>query len=99
MRGTSKLWFCLFSFIAAPRVFASEQQPFEFGEMSAPQYTLPSLPYAYDVSILLALPRARHIYLQVGVGTPHLSSDHGAASQQASPDLHHQLERSFEKPG
>ncbi|KAF2192344.1 manganese and iron superoxide dismutase [Zopfia rhizophila CBS 207.26] len=31
-------------------VFASEQlqQPFQFGEMSAPMYTLPPLPYAYN---------------------------------------------------
>ncbi|KAF2704924.1 superoxide dismutase mitochondrial precursor [Pleomassaria siparia CBS 279.74] len=30
------------------RAFASEQQPFEFGEMARPPFTLPKLPYAYD---------------------------------------------------
>ncbi|KAL5371865.1 Superoxide dismutase [Mn], mitochondrial [Paraphaeosphaeria sporulosa] len=29
-------------------VYASEQQPFQFEAMSAPSYTLPPLPYAYD---------------------------------------------------
>jgi hypothetical protein len=30
--------------------YATEQQPFQFEAMSAPSYTLPPLPYAYDVS-------------------------------------------------
>lgn len=51
MRGISMLSFVLFPLISTPTVFASEQQPFEYGAMSAPQYTLPPLPYAYDVSI------------------------------------------------
>lgn len=33
--------------------FASEQQPFQFEAMSAPSYSLPELPYAYDVSVSL----------------------------------------------
>jgi Fe-Mn family superoxide dismutase len=56
MRGPSSLSFCLLSLIVTPGVFALEQQPFEFGEMSAPQYTLPPLPYAYDVSLSSILP-------------------------------------------
>lgn len=50
MRGTLVLPGLLASLFSARTAFASEQQPFEFGEMSAPQYTLPPLPYAYDVS-------------------------------------------------
>lgn len=49
MRGTLAVSACLLSLLSATTVIASEQQPFEFGEMSAPQYTLPPLPYAYDV--------------------------------------------------
>lgn len=41
----------LFATLNAQRTFAAEQQPFEFGEMSGPTYTLPPLPYAYDVSV------------------------------------------------
>jgi Fe-Mn family superoxide dismutase len=54
MRGTLMLALStvLLPSLSASTVLASEQQPFEFGEMSAPQYTLPPLPYAYDVSIL-----------------------------------------------
>ncbi|KAF5844116.1 hypothetical protein GGP41_010163 [Bipolaris sorokiniana] len=51
MRGTLTLKlssFLLFSLSPVPSVCASEQQPFEFCGMSAPQYTLPPLPYAYD---------------------------------------------------
>jgi Fe-Mn family superoxide dismutase len=50
MRGKSAVSVLLASLLSATNVLASEQQPFEFGEMSAPQYTLPKLPYAYDVS-------------------------------------------------
>jgi Fe-Mn family superoxide dismutase len=56
MRGPSSLSFCLLSLIVTPGVFTLEQQPFEFGEMFAPQYTLPPLPYAYDVSLSFTLP-------------------------------------------
>jgi Fe-Mn family superoxide dismutase len=54
MRGTLTLALStvLLPSLSASAVLASEQQPFEFGEMSAPQYILPPLPYAYDVSIL-----------------------------------------------
>ncbi|KAF1923376.1 superoxide dismutase mitochondrial precursor, partial [Didymella exigua CBS 183.55] len=48
MRGRSAVSLLLASLFSAIRISASEQQPFEFGEMSAPQYTLPKLPYAYD---------------------------------------------------
>ncbi|KAL1645084.1 Superoxide dismutase [Mn], mitochondrial [Didymella pomorum] len=48
MRGTSAVLVLLASLFSATNVLSSEQQPFEFGEMSAPQYTLPKLPYAYD---------------------------------------------------
>ncbi|KAF3035049.1 Superoxide dismutase [Mn], mitochondrial [Didymella keratinophila] len=48
MRGTSAVSVLLASLLSATNILASEQQPFEFGEMSAPQYTLPKLPYAYD---------------------------------------------------
>lgn len=52
MRGTLTLALpsFLFSLSSVPTVLASEQQPFEFSGMSSPQYTLPPLPYAYDVS-------------------------------------------------
>lgn len=50
MRGSSVVSVLLASLLSATNILASEQQPFEFGEMSAPQYTLPKLPYAYDVS-------------------------------------------------
>jgi len=50
MRGSLTLSTLLLSLPSSFTVLASEQQPFEFGEMSAPQYTLPPLPYAYDVS-------------------------------------------------
>lgn len=58
MRGTltlKLLSLLLFSLSPVSLVCASEQQPFEFGEMSAPQYTLPPLPYAYDVSISIII--------------------------------------------
>jgi Fe-Mn family superoxide dismutase len=53
MRGIMKLSLLTFFLpsLSTTTVLDSEQQPFEFGEMSAPQYTLPPLPYAYDVSI------------------------------------------------
>jgi len=56
MRGTLMLklsGFLLLPLSSISSVCASEQQPFEFGEMSTPQYTLPPLPYAYDVSIAI----------------------------------------------
>ena len=66
MRGISTLSTVLFALLSTPTVFASEQQPFEFGTMSAPQYTLPPLPYAYDVSIAATtvLPRMHLAYNQ-----------------------------------
>ncbi|USP82268.1 uncharacterized protein yc1106_09542 [Curvularia clavata] len=50
MRGTlrSTLSSVLLFLSSVSPAVASEQQPFEFGEMSAPQYTLPPLPYAYN---------------------------------------------------
>jgi Fe-Mn family superoxide dismutase len=51
MRGTLTLSTFLLPLLSIFTVRASEQQPFVFDEMSAPQYTLPPLPYAYDVSI------------------------------------------------
>lgn len=52
MRGTLTLTLLSFllSLSSVSTALASEQQPFEFGEMSTPQYKLPPLPYAYDVS-------------------------------------------------
>jgi len=55
MRGTSAMSVLLASLFSATNILASEQQPFDFGEMSAPQYTLPKLPYAYDVSLHQAM--------------------------------------------
>lgn len=54
MRGTSAVSLLVAFILSATQTFASEQQPFEFGEMSAPQYTLPALPYAYNVSTAIA---------------------------------------------
>jgi len=48
MRGILRLRGIAVSLFFTLPVLASEQQPFEFGEMSAPQYSLPPLPYAYD---------------------------------------------------
>ncbi|KAI8937964.1 Superoxide dismutase [Mn], mitochondrial, variant 2 [Plenodomus lindquistii] len=48
MRGILGLVSCLFSLLSISSVLASDQQPFEFGGMSAPQYSLPPLPYKYD---------------------------------------------------
>lgn len=53
MRGIMIIPNTFFSFLSVSLgILASEQaqQPFEFGEMSAPSYTLPPLPYAYNVS-------------------------------------------------
>jgi Fe-Mn family superoxide dismutase len=50
MRGPFSLSATLLAF-SLSTVLALDQQPFEFGDMSAPQYTLPPLPYAYDVCI------------------------------------------------
>jgi superoxide dismutase, Fe-Mn family len=53
MRGNSACSLLLLSAVLNPsQTFALEQaqQPFEFGEMAAPTYNLPPLPYAYDVS-------------------------------------------------
>ena len=50
MRGTPTITVFLAFFLSVTQTLASEQQPFEFEAMSAPQYTLPPLPYAYDVS-------------------------------------------------
>ncbi|CAO2657236.1 Nn.00g033620.m01.CDS01 [Neocucurbitaria sp. VM-36] len=47
MRGNMS-WIFLLAITPTFTVLASEQQPFEFREMSAPQYSLPPLPYAYD---------------------------------------------------
>ncbi|KAH7402817.1 superoxide dismutase mitochondrial precursor [Pyrenochaeta sp. MPI-SDFR-AT-0127] len=44
----SRLSILLFYLLTSSTVIASEQQPFEFGDMSAPQYSLPPLPYAYN---------------------------------------------------
>lgn len=64
MWGTLTLKLSSFLLLSLPSVYsvcASEQQPFEFGEMSTPQYTLPPLPYAYDVSIaIIARPTTPH---------------------------------------
>jgi Fe-Mn family superoxide dismutase len=55
MRGISGLLGIAVSLFFTLPTLASEQQPFEFGEMSAPQYSLPPLPYAYDVSLDLSV--------------------------------------------
>ena len=101
MRGISTLSTVLLPFFSTPSVFASEQQPFDFGAMSAPQYTLPPLPYAYDVSIAWEHHVTPHTSCSqnIGIGATHLRPDHGAAPQQAPSDIHHQLERSSQNPG
>jgi Fe-Mn family superoxide dismutase len=51
MRGSLRFSIrLLFLLLTSLKVSASEQQPFKFEAMSAPTYTLPPLPYAYDVS-------------------------------------------------
>ena len=83
MRGIPTLSTILFPLLSKSTVFASEQQPFEFGAMSATQYTLPPLPYAYDVSIAcddLITPRTVCSQF-IGIGAAHLRPDHGAAPQ------------------
>lgn len=61
MRGTLTITAFLASFLSITQTSASEQQPFEFSAMSAPQYTLPPLPYAYDVSY----PQKNSTYLHI----------------------------------
>ena len=48
--STFRSQLALFFLFSCSHVLASEQQPFEFGEMSASQFSLPPLPYSYDVS-------------------------------------------------
>lgn len=71
--------------------------------MATPTYTLPPLPYAYDVSTLtqslLDHPSQSPSLLKptfLGPRTGHLPADHGAAPPEAPPDLHHQPQR---RPG
>jgi len=53
MRGSLGLSaFLSFSLLPGIVVFALHQQPFEFGDMSSPSYSLPPLQYAYDVRLL-----------------------------------------------
>lgn len=71
--------------------------------MEAATYTLPPLPYAYNVIISPTLHAwflgkgvsliTTCICSQTGTRARHLGPDHGASPLQASPDLHHQLER------
>lgn len=98
MRGLSSLSAFLVSFSIASNVSAAEQQPFDFGEMSAPQYTLPPLPYAYDVCLNSNDGLSARHADPTGAGTPHLRPDHGATSQQTPPDLHYQPQRLAEDP-
>ena len=53
MRSFSVLYLASLSLLPHSHVLASEQQPFEFGEMSPRQYSLPKLPFGYDVSVSL----------------------------------------------
>ena len=81
MRGVSRLSIrLLFLFFNSLKVSASEQQPFKFEAMSAPTYTLPPLPYTYNVSNTqtdVGCPLICHTDDLTGIGTPHLRPDYG----------------------
>lgn len=82
MRGKTTVSVFLAACSSLTTTFASDQQPFEFKAMSAPQYTLPPLPYAYDVHSPLHPP---HIWLNEA-DTPQALEPHISAQIMT---LHH----------
>lgn len=54
-------------------------------------YTLPPLPYAYDVRTHISNPNSRkeEEELMKGLGTRHLQTNHGNPPPKTPPNLHH----------